>query len=374
MGNEQSTPGGGRSSVDSVLLESFGFQVLKVSEGSLAFQAGFESFFDYICGINGHQLETDNSAVFIQEIKNCIGRTVRFNVFSAKGQRLREISVDLSAMAVTSSDGGTSLGLSLQWAPLALSSIVFHVLDVAAESPALRAGLIPDSDYIVGIEGYKLTSEGSLGEVLEQNVDRDLMLQVYNHDYDTVRLASIIPEQNWGGEGVLGCGIGIGRLHCIPPYDSNVPVLGEIFSAEYDDSEQAETNSAGVPLTQTELLLKKMHLTGPAAETAPSAESDSADSSALPTYMRKKHQKSVAEGHQSQLDEYFEEQEKMSKEIDYHPTESAGAVAPLPPPPKDSEIKKSEAVDVEKSEIEQGESSLQKEREGEKIDHQDEVD
>lgn len=52
MGNEQSM----HSGADNALLNSFGFQVLKVLDKSPAAEAGFESLFDFICGINGHQI------------------------------------------------------------------------------------------------------------------------------------------------------------------------------------------------------------------------------------------------------------------------------------------------------------------------------
>lgn len=296
----------------------------------------------------------------MEEIQNCAGRSVKFAVFSYKGQQLREIFVSLPPLSEQTPKA--ELGLALQWAPLALSSLVFHVLDVKSSSPAFRAGLAADSDYIVGIEGYKMLSESALGDALEENLNKDLTLQVYNHDYNVVRLATIVPERDWGGDGVLGCGIGFGYLHRIPEFNSAVPVPGEtIFSADDDDEaneqpQEQTTTATGVPATQTEMLLKQMHITDapePPADKPSSPPPPPSDSSsrvppspseiAMPSYMRRKHHKPNA-GAAHQLDAYFDEQEKISKEADVHAPNSGKASAP-PPPPKDSEIRRKSSTD-----------------------------
>lgn len=59
-----------------------------------------------------------------------------------------------------------------------------------------------------------------------QHVDRPLRLFVYNADYDVTREAILVPNRSWGGEGLLGCGVGYGLLHRIPkPQDRAVEPL-----------------------------------------------------------------------------------------------------------------------------------------------------
>ncbi|KAK9467525.1 GRASP55/65 PDZ-like domain-containing protein [Lipomyces arxii] len=350
MGNEQSAQqaGGDRSG----LLESFGFRVLKVAPDSLAAAAAFESYFDYICAINGHKIEDGNSQLFSDEIRNCAGRFVRFTIFSAKGQTLREVEITLP---VSEHDKPVSIGLSLQWAPLRLSEIVFHILDVQPASPAYKTGLQPGSDYIVGVENYNLIAEYSLGEILEENQDKELSLQVYNSDYNTVRLATIEPNRSWGGGGLLGCGIGYGRLHLLPEWTSWMPAPGEaIFSADGPDEFvtpiPASTGTLIMPPTQSELLLKETNVESDTTATAEIHTTTAATpvvvpgspGSFMPVYMRRKHHFTGA-GIKSapQLDAYFDEQEKLSKEADYSIAPPSGTGSTLPPPPKDSEIKKS---------------------------------
>lgn len=183
----------------------------------------------------------------------------------------------------SSSPSYPSLGASLQWTPLSVADHVWHVLNVSPNSPAEIAGLISHSDYIVGAEGGLLEQGGedllgrvitrlfnnhlnsrmiqqsqmrnNLGGISEENenggLDDDLddefdekafekalqeeqskkvetivnsqpelELYVYNHDYNTLRPVRIRPRSNWGGSGLLGCGVGYGLLHRLPAVTS----------------------------------------------------------------------------------------------------------------------------------------------------------
>jgi hypothetical protein len=121
-----------------------------------------------------------------------------------------------------------SLGLILQWCPIATTEEIWHILDVAANSPADMAGLLPYSDYIIGASGGILYGESSLGELVEGHLDRQLLLYVYNHEYDVTRELYITPTRSWGGSGALGCVLGYGALHRIPaPLHEPVQAPGE---------------------------------------------------------------------------------------------------------------------------------------------------
>lgn len=49
-----------------------------------------------------------------------------------------------------------------------------------------------------------------------KHIDKPLRLFVYNADYDVTREAILVPNRYWGGDGLLGCGVGFGLLHRIP--------------------------------------------------------------------------------------------------------------------------------------------------------------
>lgn len=87
-------------------------------------------------------------------------------------------------------------------------------------SPAETAGLRPFSDYIIGADSVLHDSEDFF-TLIEAHEGRQLKLYVYNVDDDTCREVVITPNNSWGGEGSLGCGIGYGYLHRIPIRNPN---------------------------------------------------------------------------------------------------------------------------------------------------------
>ncbi|KAL7266631.1 hypothetical protein RUND412_010817 [Rhizina undulata] len=186
-------------------LYGFGFQVLKNPRPELA----IEPWFDFIIGINGRPIEDGNALLFSQEVRNCAGRDVSFGIWSAKGQWIRDIIIPLPSDA-------TGLGITLQWAPLAVTEDIWHILEVQPNSPADIAGLLPYGDYIIGTPEGTVRGESGLGELVEDHMDRPLRLYVYNHEYDITRPLTITPRRNWGGDGALGCVLGFGALHRLP--------------------------------------------------------------------------------------------------------------------------------------------------------------
>lgn len=88
----------------------------------------------------------------------------------------------------------------------------------------MPTGLVPFGDWIIGYAGGVLRGEGDFYDVVEAHVDKPLRLFVYNSDYDVTREAILVPNRSWGGEGLLGCGVGYGLLHRIPkPQDRVEP-------------------------------------------------------------------------------------------------------------------------------------------------------
>lgn len=77
------------------------------------------------------------------------------------------------------------------------------------------AGLKPFTDYIIGADSILHESE-DLFTLIEAHEGRPLKLYVYNTMDDTCREVVITPNNAWGGDGSLGCGIGYGYLHRIP--------------------------------------------------------------------------------------------------------------------------------------------------------------
>ncbi|KAF9114093.1 hypothetical protein BGX27_000146 [Mortierella sp. AM989] len=88
--------------------------------------------------------------------------------------------------------------------------------DITPGSPAETAGLREHSDYIIGTPLGIVRGEGDLYELVEEYIGECLPLHVYNAVTNQVREVIIVPSEEWGGDGLLGCDIGYGYLHRLP--------------------------------------------------------------------------------------------------------------------------------------------------------------
>ena len=297
---------------------AYGFQVLRNTDTNIA----LEPWFDFIIGINGRTIDDSEPSLFATEIKNCSGSTISLGVYSAKGQVIREI--------YTTVPHGRSLGLQLQWSPLNTVEDVWHILDVMPNSPADVAGLLPYSDYVIGSPEGLLRGDAGLGELVEEFMNRPLRLFVYNNEYDVTRMVTITPAKNWGGEGALGCVLGYGALHRIPAAlteppqapgetlfetgqpstDSHQPIVPQSFTPQPQDAPSKFLVPANMPMP------------------TPSPPPPGAGAPPGGKAKRGKGHRPPAAG----FDDYFNEGEQKSREMDNAPTpKNTGG---LPPPPK----------------------------------------
>ncbi|XP_018561352.1 Golgi reassembly-stacking protein 2 [Anoplophora glabripennis] len=203
MGNSESIdiPGGGTD----------GYHILRVQENSPGSKVGLQPFFDFIVAINGTRLDRDNDTLK-QILKNGIGKQLPLTIYSCKTQSVRSVTVEPS----DSWGGQGLLGISIRFCSFEVAKEnVWHILEVHPNSPASLAGLRPFSDYIIGSDSILHESE-DLFNLIENHDGVSLKLYVYNSDEDSCREISITPNSQWGGEGLVGCGIGYGYLHRIP--------------------------------------------------------------------------------------------------------------------------------------------------------------
>ncbi|CAG9769170.1 unnamed protein product [Ceutorhynchus assimilis] len=203
MGNSGSVdiPGGGTD----------GYHVLRVQENSPGAKAGFQPFFDFIIAINGIRLDKEDGTLK-DILKTGMGKSLPVTLYSCKSQGVRSVTVEPS----DSWGGQGLLGISIKFCSFeAAKDNVWHILEVHPNSPADLAGLKPFSDYIIGSDSIMHESE-DLYNLIENHDGNPLKLYVYNCDTDTCREVTITPNSRWGGEGLVGCGIGYGYLHRIP--------------------------------------------------------------------------------------------------------------------------------------------------------------
>jgi hypothetical protein len=261
-----------------------------------------------------------------------MANVLRLQTDNEQGQRTRTIHIPISPSS-------PNLGLTLQYISLSTVSTIWHILDVPAGSPADLAGLLPYSDYILGTPEGILHGESGLGELVEDHIGRPLRLYVYNNEYDVTREVTIQPSRDWGGEGALGCVLGFGALHRLPaPLSEPVAGPGEtLFATEHEGETARFSNeevrpgsgsgnffipaTSGLPSQPSEFLIPaQMANQPPPPMASPGAKRE------------RKHGKVAAKaGKGMDIDDYFNEGEKKSRELDYAPTSKNN---PPPPPPK----------------------------------------
>ncbi|CAI2167470.1 530_t:CDS:2 [Funneliformis geosporum] len=199
----------------STAAKGYGYHVLRVQENSPAHAVGIEPFFDYIVGINGVQLVIDGS-YFQEQLLLNIEKEVILLIYSTKEQEFREVSLIPNRVWSSNPKDGL-IGCSIRYCSYeSMNEHVWHILDIAADSPAEMAGLVPLTDYVIGTPHATLRSETDFYDLIEGYLEKPLRLYVYNADFDVCREVIIVPNHEWGGEGSLGCGVGYGYLHRIP--------------------------------------------------------------------------------------------------------------------------------------------------------------
>ncbi|KAL2729434.1 Golgi reassembly-stacking protein 2 [Vespula squamosa] len=203
MGSSHSVeiPGGGTE----------GYHVLRVQDDSPGQKAGLEAFFDFIVSIGNTRLDQD-SHILKDLLKANVDKELTITVYSSKTQSVRQ-----TVIVPNITWGGQGfLGISVRFCSFeGANENVWHVLEVHPSSPAELAGLHPFTDYIIGADSILHESE-DLFTLIEAHESRPLKLYVYNTKHDSCREVIITPNNTWGGEGSLGCGIGYGYLHRIP--------------------------------------------------------------------------------------------------------------------------------------------------------------
>jgi hypothetical protein len=243
----------------------------------------------------------------------------------AQGQRTHSLAISVPS-------NGEPLGLAFQLAPLNSTQNIWHVLNIPSPlSPAHQAGLLPHSDYILGSPSGALKGEAALGELVEDHINRSLVLWVYNSEFDVVREVELVPRRGWGGEGALGAVLGFGALHRLPlGLGEEVQAPGEnLFDADrksFENGHQAPMSSNVFQPAPAQDLPPPPMLNpniAPPPMMRPNAP--------VPGPASSKTRKGRGAAKASAFDDVFSEGAKKSAEQDHIPSRKG---TPLAPPPR----------------------------------------
>lgn len=203
---------------------TLGYRVLGVQPNSPASRAGLVSFFDFLVGVNG-QLLFDNGEHsdpageyfedldFISIVKDNVDKEIELLVWNIKNKTQRFITLTPS----TNWNGTGLLGVTIRMDDyVTAEENLLRVVSIQPGSPAAKAGLKPETDYLLGTTMESFENEDVLGDVLYENENHVLEIYVYNSETDVVRVVTIVPSLKWGGGGLLGAEVGRGYLHGLP--------------------------------------------------------------------------------------------------------------------------------------------------------------
>mmetsp|Transcript_36014 Transcript_36014/g.107621 ORF Transcript_36014/g.107621 Transcript_36014/m.107621 type:complete len:466 (+) Transcript_36014:75-1472(+) len=192
--------------------EVAGVRVFKVSPGSPAAEAGLEVFFDFIMEVNGVKMDSGYQQMFAQKIQESENSTAILTVFNTRAHAVREVAVKPRKWA-----GNGLLGATVRFDSVdPAENHGIRVLEVFVNSPAAHAGLVPYQDFLLGTASFVFHDIDELVEAVTTSINQQLQVYVYNADSETVREVPLVPNNDWGGEGCIGCDIGTGLLHRIP--------------------------------------------------------------------------------------------------------------------------------------------------------------
>jgi len=228
-----------------------GYRILAIQSQSPASSVGLVPIFDFIVQADDRPLLAEDGT-FTSIIREFENRLLTITVYNSKCRKLR----NLSFTPCKNWGGEGLLGLTIKFDSFDGSEdSVIHVLDVNPDSPAEKAGLVEDVDYIIGTpymvfenldELYDLVAD-SVGDH-EDGQFEELELYIYNMETDMIRKVFLTPSQEWGGEGVLGCGVGHGFLHRIPRRMEGSPgIAAADFIAEKKEEMPDAINTVETP-------------------------------------------------------------------------------------------------------------------------------
>jgi hypothetical protein len=228
------------------------YHILQVTPNSPGEKAGLVSFFDFILSANNQVLNKDDST-FVDILSANVDQPVKLQVYNA----LQNVQRDVILTPSRDWGGPGLAGINVRMNNINKTlSLVWHVVHVHPNGPASAAGLQSGSDYIVGVPGLLFFDPDDFYNLVKVNLNKPLALYIYSTQTRNIRVVSVTPDHNWGGNGFLGCDVAYGLNHQLlvalkageapPPAQSTILADRSPVKAHNADSTSQHIHSASV--------------------------------------------------------------------------------------------------------------------------------
>lgn len=104
-------------------------------------------------------------------------------------------------------------------------TMVWHVVLVHPNGPAATAGLESGTDFVIGVPGFMFFHPDDFYNQVKVNLNKPLPMYVYSTKSKTVRIVTVTPDHNWGGNGFLGCDVAYGLNHQLVTAMTSAPSI-----------------------------------------------------------------------------------------------------------------------------------------------------
>ena len=209
-----------------------GYRILGIQDDSPATNCEFVIYFDFIVAANGIMLTTLDST-FVDIIQAFENKELNLTIYNSKSKVTRTVSLTPSRSSWT---GDGLLGVTIRFDTYAnCDENVCRICEIENDSPADLAGLVQETDYILGSAEKVYPDMDLLFKDLQENLNKPMELFIWNSEEDKVRIVIIMPSLDWGTNNtssILGATIAHGYLHGLPSF----PVTRDAAPVRNDSS------------------------------------------------------------------------------------------------------------------------------------------
>lgn len=178
-------------------------QVLKIRQNTPSHEAKILPFLHFISHVNNNPIQ---SRADIKEMLSIWGeRDLHLKIVDPRVDEPIEF-------VLPKQTDKQSLGMSVKFHEGDPSFLSLCVAEIKSDSPAMKAGLINEQDYIIGVENVYLMNEEEFLNHLFKNIGSPVVMIVYNSGMESLRRVEVIPEN----QNLLGCELNSGILYEIP--------------------------------------------------------------------------------------------------------------------------------------------------------------